>query len=231
MGKIKKELNSEIVKGYGLSAGASIVGIAASKDFGLAPEGHKPADAMKECLSVIVFGYSSPQEALLGTSVDYTEYRKDAIEIINGVAENVAKRIKDDGYKARTVGGFGGKWIDVNGRKEQYGLISLKHAAELAGLGVINRNYLLTNSEYGNLLWLSAVLTDADLVPDKKANYTFCKDCNICIEICPSKSLDNPALFGKKGCSELIFRMVDGKWEVNCYLCRKMCPHRFGGIE
>jgi hypothetical protein len=37
-------MNSETVKEYGLSAGASIVGIAASKDFDSAPEGFKPSD-------------------------------------------------------------------------------------------------------------------------------------------------------------------------------------------
>ena len=35
-------INSEIIKEYGLNAGASVVGIAASKDFVLAPEGRKP---------------------------------------------------------------------------------------------------------------------------------------------------------------------------------------------
>ena len=33
-------MNSEIVKEYGLSAGANVVGIAASKEFGLAPDGY-----------------------------------------------------------------------------------------------------------------------------------------------------------------------------------------------
>ena len=39
-------LNSETVKEYGLNAGANVVGIAASKDFGLAPEGFKPSDSL-----------------------------------------------------------------------------------------------------------------------------------------------------------------------------------------
>ena len=46
------DLNSEIVKEYGLNAGASIVGIAASKDFGLAPEGFRPSDNLEGCISV-----------------------------------------------------------------------------------------------------------------------------------------------------------------------------------
>ena len=219
-------LNSETVKEYGKSAGASVVGIAASKDFDSAPEGLRPGDALKGCLSVIVFAAPFSRDALTKTTVEYTEHRKAMIEKINSIAENVEKRIKSDGYKARTVHGFGGKW--VNG--EQRGLISLKHAAELAGIGTIGRNQLLLSPEYGNLLWLSAVLTTADLVPDEKAQFSFCDNCNICVEACPTKALDDPASFGKKGCSSVFFKMVDGKWEVQCYLCRKMCPHRFGTL-
>jgi epoxyqueuosine reductase QueG len=103
----------------------------------------------------------------------------------------------------------------------------LKHAAELAGLGIIARNYLLTNPEYGNLLWFSAVLTDADLIPDKKAQYKICDNCNKCVETCPSGALNNPALFGKKECSRF-FTIVNKKLEIKCFSCRKVCPYCFG---
>jgi len=140
-------LNSETVKEYGFNAGASVVGIAAAaaEDFALAPEGFKPADSLAGCCSVVVLGATFSQEAF-NNSANYTEYRKAMIEEINGIAKNVEKRIKADGYKARSVTGFGGKWVEGNGRKEQFGLISLKHAAELAGIGVIGKNYLLTNT-------------------------------------------------------------------------------------
>jgi epoxyqueuosine reductase QueG len=176
---------------------------------------------------VVVLGSPFSHEAL-DNSVKYTDMRKEMIEKINGIAKNVEKRIKDDGYKAQAISGFGGKWVNSDGRKEQFGLISLKHAAELAGLGIITRNYLLTNPEYGNLLWFSAVLTNADLIPDEKAQYEICDNCNKCVEICPSKALENPALFGKKGCSGMFMKQVDGKWVINCFLCRKVCPNRFG---
>jgi len=25
-----------------------------------------------------------------------------------------------------------------------------------------------------------------------------------------------------------MFKMVDKKWEIKCFLCRKVCPHSFG---
>ena len=217
-------MNSEIVKEYGLNAGASVVGIANSKDFGLAPKGFKPTDALEGCLSVIVLGTPIPQEILLKTSAEYTETRNAMLEKMNNVAKNVAKKIKKDGYAVKAISGVGGKY--VNGKL--FGYISLKHAAELAGLGAINRNYLLTNPKYGNLLWFSAVLTDAELIPDEKNQDTVCDSCNKCVEICPSKALNNPALFGYKECNGTCWKLMNGKWELVCWNCRKVCPYRFG---
>jgi len=217
-------ITNETVKKYGLNAGASVVGIAASDDFGSAPEGFKPSDNLEGCRSVIVLGAPFPHEALTAMSIpEYTELRNAILARMTSIAKEVEKRIKKDGYKAKAISATGGKFIEG----KHYGYISLKHAAELSGLGLINRNYLLTNPEYGNLLWFSAVLTDAELVPDKKAPYSICDNCNKCVEICPSGALDNPALFGNKKCDKF-YKIVDKKLEIQCFLCRKVCPYRFG---
>jgi epoxyqueuosine reductase QueG len=216
-------MNSETVKEYGLQAGATVVGIAASKDFGLAPDGFKPSDNLEGCLSVIVLGVPFPQEALNMDAIKYTELRNAILTKMTNIAKEVEKRIRKDGYKAKAISASGGKFIEG----KHYGFISLKHAAELAGLGIISRNYLLTNPQYGNLLWLSAVLTDADLVPVKKAQDTICDNCNKCVEICPSGALDNPALFGNKKCDKF-FKIVNKKLEIQCFSCRTVCPNRFG---
>jgi epoxyqueuosine reductase QueG len=217
-------INSKTVKEYGLSAGASVVGIASSKDFALSPEGFKPSDVLEGCLSVVVFGGAFPQEALSMSTSEYTDMRNAMISKMTNMAKEVAKRIKKDGHKAKEISAIGGKFIEG----KHWGHISLKHAAELAGLGVIGRNYLLTNPEYGNLLWFSAVLTDADLVPDRKAQLTICDNCNICVETCPSGALDNPDVFAPKKCDKVSFKMVNKKWELSCFLCRKVCPFCFG---
>ena len=53
------ELTSVVAKEYGLNTGASVVGIAASKDFDLAPDGFKSTDVLPECRYVIVLGEAS----------------------------------------------------------------------------------------------------------------------------------------------------------------------------
>ncbi|MCL2578695.1 MAG: epoxyqueuosine reductase [Oscillospiraceae bacterium] len=219
-------LTGEMVKEYGIQAGADIVGIADSKDFSLAPDGFKPTDLLPECHSVIVLGAAFSPEAL--NDIDaYTAIRNEMLVTMTEMAKKVAKKIKAGGHKAKDISAAGGKSVDRNGQKEFFGHISLKHAAQLAGIGVIGKNYLLTNPQYGNLLWLSAVLTDAELEPDEKMQSNICGNCNKCVSACPVGALNDPAAFGKKGCSKF-FVTEGGKLRIKCYLCRTVCPHAFG---
>ena len=226
MPKPKLEITSALAKQYALAAGATVVGIAAASEFTAAPEGHKPTDVLEGCLSVIVLGVPFPPEALGLPAPEYTAMRNEILTRMTAIAKALEKRIKADGHKAKAISAAGGKFIE--GR--HWGTISLKHAAALAGLGVIARNYLLTSPAHGNLLWLSAVLTDAALVPDEKLQCNICENCNLCVETCPSGALDNPAEFGRKKCDRF-FKMVDKKLEIQCWQCRAVCPHRFGKKE
>lgn len=223
---MKTEVKSLIVKEYGMEAGAHVVGVADSNDFELAPDGFKPNDVFPECRSVIVLGAAFPPETLNDIAV-YTTSRNAMLTSMTNMAKVVAKRIKADGYKTKAISAAGGKWVDGDGRKEQFGYISLKHAAEIAGLGVIGKNYLLTNPKYGNLLWFSAVLTDAELIPDEKMQFTICDHCNKCVEACPVGALDDLTSFGKKGCSSH-FKIENKRFTIKCFLCRKICPYSSG---
>ncbi|MDR2686910.1 MAG: 4Fe-4S binding protein [Oscillospiraceae bacterium] len=218
-------LTSEIVKEYCRGAGARVAGVAAASDFGAAPEGYRPTDALEGCVSVIVLGAPIPREAVLQEdTTGFIDLRSALNKELKDAAKQVAKQIKAAGHQSRAIGGMDGKWVDGNTR----GPISLKHAAELAGLGVIGKNYLLTNPEHGSLLWFSAVLTDAQLAPDPKLRLDLCGGCGRCAAACPAHALDTPGSVAKKACAGHMFRQVNKKWEIVCFLCRKACPHRFG---
>jgi len=217
-----KELDSEIVKAYALRAGAKVVGIASADDFDLSRDGFRPSDNLEGCRSVVVLGSPMPKEAFDNVT-DYTASRNAMVTKMTDIAKDVAKMINADGHKAKAISGTGGKTVDG----KFSGHISLKHAAESAGIGFIGRNNLLLSPEYGTLLWLSAVLTVADLVPSKKIQNRFCDDCNICVDSCPVGALDDPATFKKKECGDH-FTLIGGKFEIRCYKCRTVCPYSFG---
>ena len=223
---MNNEFDSLAAKTIGIEAGANVVGIAVSSDFQSAPDGCKPTDVLENCRSVVVLGIPFTPETLDMSPPEYTELRNAFVTKMTDLAKVVSKRIaKESGHKAKAISATGGKTVDGS----FYGHISLKHAAELAGIGVITRNYLLTSPEYGNLLWLSAVLTDIDLVPDEKLRYNFCDNCNKCVEACPLGALNDPLSFNKEECRKY-FAIEDKKLLIKCYSCRAVCPHRFGKL-
>ena len=109
-------INGVDVKEYGIKAGADVVGIAASKDFDMAPEGFKPTDVLPECLSVIVLGASFSPE-VLNDAAEYTACRNEMLTGMTNMAKVVAKRLKSDGYKTKVISASGGKWVECGGRK------------------------------------------------------------------------------------------------------------------
>ena len=219
-----KEIDSAAVKGWALEASAQAAGIAAAQAFVSAPAGFHPTDALPGCQSVVVLGVPFPQEAILDERIEYIDVRNAVNKRLNEAAKALAKRIRQAGYQVRDVGGMSGKWVEGM----QHGPISLKHAAALAGLGTIGKNNLLISPTYGTMLWFSAVLTDAALAPDEGVRLRVCDACRLCVDSCPAHALDDPAALDKKTCANTYFRLVDGKWRIRCFLCRKVCPHRFG---
>ncbi|MCD7973861.1 MAG: epoxyqueuosine reductase [Candidatus Azobacteroides sp.] len=218
------EFSKESIKERCINEGATLVGIAATDRFDRAPEGHHPTDLLPSCHSVIVLAGALPPDILYKDTLTYTDIRNRMIKKMNDIARKIAKTIKKDNVDVKPVGSVGGAW--EKGRFMGY--LSLKHAGELAGIGKIARNYLLTNDKTGNMIWLSAILTSMELESDPLAEYTVCDHCNICVQKCPPGALQDETLFGQKGCYHTCYKTIKGKLELRCWNCRKVCPYTFG---
>jgi len=108
-------------------------------------------------------------------------------------------------------------------------IVSAKHCAAAAGLGRIGKNTLLTTPEYGNMVWLNAVLTDAVLEPDIPLIGNPCPDgCSLCIDNCPVHALGNPEM-NQTACHAYAFHTEKGEeFTFKCYTCRTVCPNCLG---
>lgn len=104
------------------------------------------------------------------------------------------------------------------------GLLSLKHIAAQAGLGVLGYNSLLITPQYGPRVRLVAIVTDAEMRPDSPLNKNFCENCpNPCISLCPAKALKKPNHefdyeINKFACSQYT------STRPTCSICLKACP-------
>jgi len=203
-----------------LSAGADLAGMASVGRFTEAPTGFHPTDILSQARTVIVLAGRFAQEAVSAQPPGYTAMRNESVRQMNEIATTVAKSLKKRGYKAKVVHPIRcGKHND-----RTCGPLSLKHAAQLAGLGHIGRNHLLTHETFGNMLWFSAVVTDLELPPDPLSDQDFCKQCNLCVGHCPSGAL-NEEIFNQKACRKHAFTTKDSKLEIRCWKCRTICPH------
>ncbi|MBU7016778.1 MAG: hypothetical protein HXS44_04670 [Theionarchaea archaeon] len=200
-----------------------------------APSQHRISDLLATAQSALVYILPLnrhivdrfPQD-FTGDAYDtYAEEKKTVSEKLASVGERLAATFKENGFDAIVV---------PKGSRDYMGWISLKHLSCYAGLGVLGRNSLLLNPEYGPCFRISAVLTDYDptsfntFIDGKRV----CEECNSCITNCPAHALEIPGegeiySISKEKCHKYFCEMRGIEYNsenanVNCGLCMRVCP-------
>ena len=171
--------------------GADDYGIANIERFANSPSGFHPADIYKDCRSVIVFAkcmpkglaYVSPRIAYIrATEVNLNEL--DRIGVLASIeiekAGGIAVPIPSDSPY---------EYWDAE-RLEGRGIFSMRHAAQLSGLGSMGKSNLIINKKFGTMLNFGAILTNLDLKSDLLSEEMCLPNCRICLDNCPQKALN-----------------------------------------
>lgn len=79
------------------------------------------------------------------------------------------------------------------------------------------------------MVWLGAVLTEAQLEPDVMKE-SICNDCGLCVEACPVNALETIEI-KQKVCYEHAFGVDKENWRIRCHKCRDICPHNLGTVN
>ena len=214
---LKKDLEE-----MSMRLGADIFGVASADSLHDAPSGHRPRDVLPNAKSVVVLGMKmlDAQTDILPTDGDHftVSPRQDMFrghstfisQELDRIGYAMARFLEKKGYKAYH------QMASTGGTDQRYlvGLLSLKHMAVQAGLGVFGRNSLLMTPQYGPRVRLTALVTDAEMRPDTPINKNFCEDCeNPCISMCPADAIEKPS--------------HDSPYEINKFACRQYlstCP-------
>jgi epoxyqueuosine reductase len=205
--------------------GADVCGIASVESYQDAPKGFHPTDILSNAKSVIVYGKQFSRGTFLAKSnAPYTMFRNQLIQEIDTLSMRLSLRIEEEGYIAAPIPSSEPYEYWDTQRRHGRGIISLKHSAQLAGIGRIGKNTLLINEKFGNRLWLGGVITNLELEPDRMTEQFCPPNCQICIDTCPQSALDETTIEQSR-CREICFtNTVGGGWLIACNLCRIECP-------
>lgn len=219
--------SSKQVKGLVISLGAEICGIADIERFSKAPEGFHPIDVYQDCKSVIVFARRLPLEIILANSrIAYTHGVDTMLSELDRISLELCCQLNNRGIHAVFIPADTPyeHWEPV--RLHGRGILSLRHAGHLAGLGVLGKNTLLTNKELGNTIYLGAVLADVKLESDPLFTEDLCPPkCNSCIKECPQKALNGETVDQFLCRARIIAKNERGFILKNCNVCRRVCPN------
>jgi len=226
-------ISSRTIKKRAIQYGADICGVAPVARFVDAPKGFHPCDIYPDCRSVVVFASHFPLSTLQAkTNAPYTLVRNRMVDKLDWISFHVSGELETEGVVSVPIPSAEPYEYWDAGRNHGRGILSLKHAGVLAGLGVLGKNTLLINERFGNMIWLGAILVSIDLEPDPIASYEGCiSGCTVCIDSCPQHALDGITI-DQKLCRERSISYTDGGgWVLSCNICRKICPYHKGLLK
>lgn len=219
---------AEEVKEMLYSLGADLCGIASINRFSEAPKGFHPKDVLPNCKSVVVIANRFAAGTLVcNSTVPYTVVRNILSNKMDEMAVKFCTEVEKQGIIAVPTGTIGPTEFDKYTQRYR-NIVSAKHCAQLAGLGVIGKNTLLITPEFGNMVWLSVILMEIELKADKLIEHSFCNNCNLCIKTCPVQALGEPEM-KQLVCWKYAFGGENGgDWKIKCHKCRDICPYCYG---
>lgn len=225
MGYVKDKIKKVFI-----NLGAEVCGVANIDQFIDAPKGFHPRDIYSDCKSVIVFAKKIPSGlAYVSPRIIYQQFNNVGLVELDRIAYLASNEIeKLYNVVAIPVPSDGpyDYWDAKN--LEGRGIISMKHAAVLAGIGTLGKSTLLINSEYGNMLSIGAVLTNLNLPSDAPAENACIKGCRICIDNCPVNAISEHGV-NQMLCRNNAYASNERGFDVvNCNKCRTRCPMFLG---
>jgi epoxyqueuosine reductase QueG len=211
-------MRADEIKSLALSLDVDCVGIAKRANYAKIEPKANLDILVQGAQSIVAFGIWMGDGAIESPSeVVQSQHLMIIYDELNRVALKLARELEKAGHRASTIPPH----LPIEMSRETKGLIgpvSLRHAAEAAGLGKLGLNRLLISPRFGARLRLGGVVTDAPLQPDNPLADSPCDNCMACVQACPVSAISQDGKTDVVACtrnnfpyglSNLIKRLAD----------------------
>lgn len=198
-------------------------------DLSILPETKKPY-GMPRAVSVMVpLSKAVLSQVVEAPTITYFSHYRSVNRMIDMIVTSLCLELESRGYPSLPVA------ASQSDPKQFYrGVFSHKIAAALSGKGTIGKNALFVHKDYGSMVRLGTVLTEAPVQCEKILPSSPCGTCQICRRVCPAMAIEGhswtaesseASLIDAKACSDYMkFAFQDIGRGVVCGLCIAHCP-------
>jgi len=115
------------------------------------------------------------------------------------------------------------------------GPLAEKPLAKRAALGHYGKNGIIYVENYGSRIVLGGIITDLLLPHDIPSEKDICRDCSLCMKLCPAGAIIKPYILNRKKCIQYLSQHIDAEipedylnlWGMRlygCSTCQDVCP-------
>ncbi|MGD9046162.1 MAG: 4Fe-4S double cluster binding domain-containing protein [Desulfobacterales bacterium] len=181
--------------------GADLVGVADAHSPLLYEHDEKPEELLPGARSLISIAVALNRSAVCSGNFRLNRYDTMCVyERLNYICMETNRILASEGAKAVSVSPY----FPVDMGPESKGMkgdINHKTVAAVAGLGGIGLSKLLVTPEFGPLVRLGTIITDASLNVDQPMDETPCKQCESCLNACPAEAIQEDGALDYRVCT------------------------------
>jgi epoxyqueuosine reductase len=195
----------------------------------------QPRLVLEGTLTLIMLGvnYGSPTSDEPGKEASFARYAR-----YEDYHDTIKPALEAAGRLLETHLGLGAK--DYRYYVDSGPVLERSWAAQ-AGMGFVGKNAMLISRDFGNWLFLSAILVRAEIEPDaplrssQEGPGALCGKCTRCLDQCPTRAIKAPGVVDARLCISYLtienkgaipeeLRSAIGTRVYGCDLCAEVCP-------
>lgn len=176
------------IKEFILGLGVDDVGFARAEDYH-SPKSYEITRFLPDAKSIIVMAFKESSSCESPSMSVAQNGRLDLGAFVRSTSYRVA-RFLENKYKAKVANMPLAAPFEIHSDRKAIADFSQRHAAVAAGLGSFGRHNLVIHPRFGTRVIFVSIITNLDLQPSPKCKEDFCIHCNLCVENCPGRALD-----------------------------------------